>query len=79
MFTTYILYSSKIDCYYVGSTGNLADRLLRHNSGRSTYTKRGVPWVVVYTQEYETKSAAYQAELYIKSQKSRAYIEQLIK
>jgi len=79
MFVTYILYSSKIDSYYIGSTGNLVDRLQRHNSGRSTYTKRGLPWVVVYLKEYETKSEAYQAELYIKSQKSRVYIEQLIK
>jgi len=79
MFTTYILYSEKTDTYYIGSTGNLADRLKRHNSGRSTYTKRGIPWVVVYSKEYETKTEAYRAELYIKSQKSRKYIEDIVK
>ncbi len=78
MHITYILYSKRIDVYYVGSTSNLEDRLRRHNSGRSTYTKRGIPWTVVYQREYETKSEAYQAELYIKSQKSRKYIEELI-
>jgi putative endonuclease len=78
MFITYILYSEKLNSYYVGSTGNLIDRLIRHNSGRSTYTKRGIPWIVVYKKEYETKSEAYQTELYIKSQKSRKYIEDLI-
>jgi len=46
--------------------------------GRSTYTKRGIPWVVVYEKEYDTKSEAYQAEMYIKSQKSREDIEDLI-
>ena len=56
----------------------MEDRLKRHNSGRSTYTKRGIPWIVVYHKEYETKADAYRAELYMKSQKSRKYIEVLI-
>ena len=75
---TYILFSARINSYYVGSSQDLADRLKRHNSGRSTYTKRGVPWILVYKKEYLTKSEAYQAELYIKSQKSRKFIEELI-
>jgi len=78
MFTTYILYSERIDTYYVGSTSNIEDRLKRHNSGRSTFTKRGLPWKLVYSKSYQTKSEAYQAELYIKLQKSRKYIEELI-
>jgi putative endonuclease len=77
MFYTYILYSKSRDIYYVGSTGNLNDRIKRHNSGRSTYTKRGIPWILVYQKQYHTKSDAYQAELYIKSQKSRKYLEDL--
>ena len=75
---TYILFSARINSYYVGSTQDLTDRLKRHNSGRSTYTKRGVPWILVYKKEYSTKSEAYQTELYIKSQKSRKFIEELI-
>jgi len=78
MFTVYILYSEKVDIYYVGSTGNLEDRLRRHNSGRSTFTKRGHLWVLVYQKHYITKFEAYKAELYIKSQKSRKFIEDLI-
>jgi len=78
MFTTYILFSKTKDLYYVGSTGDLSDRLKRHNAGSSNFSKRGIPWIVVYQKEYETKSEAYQAELYIKSQKSRKYIEDLI-
>ena len=77
MFITYILYSKSKDIYYVGSTGNLMDRLNRHNRGSSNFTKRGIPWVIVYQKEFKTKSEAYQAEMYIKSQKSRSYIEKL--
>ena len=79
MFFVYILYSEKINSFYVGSTGNLQDRLARHNGGQSTYTKRGIPWNLVYKKEYPSKAEAYRAELYIKAQKSRRYIESLIK
>ena len=78
MFVTYILFSEKSDRYYVGSTGNLDDRLKRHNTGRSTFTKRVIPWKIVYQKENSSKSEAYKAELFIKSQKSRKYIEDLI-
>ena len=79
MYYCYILYSKKLDTYYIGSTSNIEDRLKRHNSGRSKYTKPGIPWTLVYCKQYTSKAAAYQAELYIKSQKSRKHIEELLK
>ncbi|MBM3186983.1 MAG: GIY-YIG nuclease family protein [Bacteroidetes bacterium] len=32
MFYTYILYSKKLNSFYKGETGNINDRLSRHNS-----------------------------------------------
>ena len=78
-FYVYIIYSAKLDIYYVGSTGNLEDRLKRHNSGRSTFTKPGVPWELVYQKKFSTKSDACKFEYYVKSQKSRIFIESIIK
>jgi putative endonuclease len=54
------------------------DRLLRHNSGRSKYTKFGIPWQLVYLEEFKNKTEAYRLELEIKKKKSRNYIERLI-
>jgi putative endonuclease len=54
------------------------DRLLRHNSGRSKYTKFGIPWQLVYLEEFKNKTEAYRRELEIKKKKSRNYIERLI-
>ena len=79
MFKTYILHSASKDRFYVGHTSDLKDRFKRHNSGRSKSTKYGVPWNIVYTIEFNTKSEAYQFEMLIKSKKSRDYIFQLIK
>ena len=73
MYTVYILYSASIDRYYVGSTGDLADRLHRHNGGRSKYTRVGVPWELVYQEDYVTRSEAYVRERAIKSKEPRIY------
>ena len=76
---TYILYSASADRFYVGSTGNIADRIRRHNQGRSKYTKFGRPWVLVFSKIFDSKSEAYQFELLIKSKKSREFILELTK
>ena len=79
MFKLYILYSTKIDQYYIGSTGDILDRLSRHNAGRSAATKKGAPdWIVMYTENYETRLEAVQREMQIKKMKSRIAIERLI-
>ncbi len=77
-FYTYILYSEKLDRYYVGSTGDLEERLTYHNSGYAKYTKKGVPWKLAYKEEYSTRSEAVSREMAIKKKKSRKYIEWLI-
>ena len=74
----YILYSEKTNKYYVGSCQNVENRLQRHNAGATTSTKSGRPWIVKYTEELENKTQALIREKYIKSMKSRIYIENLI-
>ncbi len=74
----YIIYSSTIDKYYVGYTNNLELRIERHNYGWGKFTKRGIPWKLVYFEEFENKSEAIKREREIKRKKSRKYIESLI-
>ena len=78
MYFTYILYSKKTDKFYVGYTSDLKVRLERHNSGNSRSTKSGIPWRIVYFEEFENKSDAIKRENEIKRKKSRKYIESLI-
>ncbi len=74
MFYTYILYSQSKDKYYVGYTHDLDLRLKRHNSGWSKSTKSGIPWKLVYYEEFATKSNAMKREYEIKHKKSRKFI-----
>jgi len=75
---TYILYSVKLNKYYVGSCVNLDIRMRQHNLGHSKFTSVGIPWVVVYIEEYAILLEARRRELQIKQMKSRKYIENLI-
>jgi putative endonuclease len=74
----YILYSAKLNKYYVGACTELERRLYEHNIGHSTFTSLGVPWKLVYKETFETLQEAKSRELKIKKMKSRKYIEELI-
>jgi putative endonuclease len=76
---TYILQSQKNGRYYIGSSSDPERRLQEHNWSRTPSTKTGIPWEIVYTEEYETRSEAVSREYQIKKKKSRKYIEYLIK
>ncbi len=79
-YIVYILYSSHLDKYYVGHTGDsIIERLRKHNSNHKGFTGKANNWVVVYTETYNGKSLAYARERAIKNRKSRNYIENLIK
>ncbi|MEO8823413.1 MAG: GIY-YIG nuclease family protein [Ginsengibacter sp.] len=74
---TYILFSEKLNKYYVGACTDMERRLHEHNIGHSKFTSTGVPWVVKYTETFETLQQAKKRELAIKKMKSRKYIESL--
>ena len=75
----YILYSEKIDKYYVGACTDFDRRFYEHNLGRSKFTSTGIPWELVYKEEWEDLVLAKQLELKIKKMKSRIYIQELIR
>ena len=78
MFYVYILKSKRTAKYYIGQTENLENRLNQHNSGYSLSTKGGIPWELVYYEEYELREEAVQRETALKKKKSRKYIEYII-
>ena len=78
-FYLYILQSEKTGKHYVGVTKEIATRLAQHNRGAVKSTRSGRPWKLLYSEEYNSSSEAARRERYIKNQKSRAYIEDLIK
>lgn len=79
MYFVYILYSSKTEKYYIGSTDNTEARLKHHNAGATPSTKSGAPyWEIKYLETLPNRTAALKRELEIKNKKSKQYIEWLI-
>lgn len=79
MYTMYILKSTNTNRYYIGSTDNIKKRLEQHNKGYSRFTKGKGPFIIMYTEEYATRSEAVRREYYLKSLKSRVAIDKLIR
>ena len=71
----YILKSLSKDKFYVGSTDNLDRRPEEHNSGLSYYTKRFIPWRIVYQEKYDNIGDAIKREKYLKSAAGRRFIK----
>lgn len=77
-YTFYILRSLKNNRYYVGSTGNIKERLAKHNRGEVKSTKAGRPWKAIYREVFDTRQKARRRELQVKLWKSREAVERLI-
>ncbi|MBS4070663.1 MAG: GIY-YIG nuclease family protein [Algoriphagus sp.] len=79
MYFVYILFSTKTNRYYIGSTDNLESRLKHHNAGATPSTRSGAPyWDFKYIESLNDRTAALKRELEIKKKKSKRYIEWLI-
>ena len=68
----YFVYILKSDLgySYIGQTSNLEDRLRRHNSDRSTYTKQKGTWHLIATACFASRSEAVQLEKKLKGFKN---------
>ena len=80
MFYIYIIYAQKFDKFYVGSSQDPWNRLIKHNTSPfNTFTSKYRPWVLKAVFEVgETRGEALRIEKFIKKQKSRTLLLQLI-
>jgi putative endonuclease len=65
----YILFSLKIQKFYIGQTSDVDRRFKRHNSGTEKYTSKGVPWELVWFTSKESRSDAMILEKKLKNLK----------
>ena len=65
-FVVYILFSDKLGKYYVGQTQDFENRLLHHNTGRTKFTSKGIPWKFVYKLLVDERIEAIRLESKIK-------------
>jgi predicted GIY-YIG superfamily endonuclease len=61
------------DRYYVGVTGDLRDRLRRHNAGEVSHTSKHLPWRVKTYVAFSDQVQAFAFERYLKTASGRAF------
>ena len=78
-FVVYIIYSEKLNRFYIGTTDDFPTRLSQHNSGHfsDSFSVKGIPWTSFLVIEKLTSEQAFKIEKHIKSMKSSVYIRNL--
>lgn len=79
MFYTYIIKSEKSNKWYTGSTNNLRKRFKQHNDGESSFTRKYIPYKLVYYEACLNEDDARSRELFLKSGTSKRYIKNRLK
>jgi putative endonuclease len=81
MYTVYILYSEKINRFYIGYTSDLITRLDFHlnDDQARKFTYKADDWTLFYRIECQSKAQATSIERHIKSMKSKVYIKNFLK
>ena len=76
MYYMYVLKSLKVEQFYIGSTKDLKQRFKEHNSGSSIYTKKFLPWKLIYYEAYTSYKLAFRREKALKK-RAKAWQELL--
>ena len=71
MQTVYVLKSLKDNNLYIGCTSNLEKRIQEHNNRRVFSTKKRLPLVLIYSENYNDKYEAYRMEGFYKTAKGK--------
>ena len=78
MFKLYVLLSRKKNRSYVGVTEDIARRLMEHNAGIVKSSKPYRPYVVAFTESFDTLAEAMKKEKYFKSALGRRKLKKIL-
>lgn len=78
-FYVYLLESEVDKSWYIGYTNDITRRIQEHNNGESYYTKRKMPWRIMYYEVSFNKFDAIAREKYLKTGMGRRYLKNRLK
>jgi len=77
MAIVYVLKSLNFNITYTGSTVDIDRRLAEHNTGKCSFTKKYLPWEIMYTEEFDNLAEARNREKYFKTCAGRKFIKKM--
>ncbi len=76
---TYVLFSPSRYQYYVGQSQESPEcAVCEHNAGAKITTKKGAPWQLVFTKQFDNSIESYLLMQKLQSMKSRKYLRYFI-
>jgi len=79
MFHVYVLQSLKDGVRYVGQTSlESAERLAEHNQNKSSFTRGHQPWMLVLSEDFNTRAEAVKREKFLKSGQGRKWLDEIL-
>ena len=79
MYYVYVLQSLKDNHWYTGSTGDLKQRIIKHNAGEIASTRNRRPFHLIYYEACLNEHDARIREQYLKSAWGKRYIKNRLK
>ena len=79
MYYVYAIKSISHNYIYVGITNNLKRRISDHNRGYNRTTKPYHPFILLYSEEFDTRQEAREKEIFLKSGVGKEFLKSLIK
>lgn len=76
-FIVYAIKSLNKNYIYVGMTNNLERRLKEHNNKENKSTKAYAPFILIYSEKFETRLLARTKEKYLKSGAGKSFLKSL--
>ncbi|MEM9327860.1 MAG: GIY-YIG nuclease family protein [Bacteroidota bacterium] len=71
----YAISSTTRSYIYVGMSDNLRRRLEQHNAGKNRTTKPYLPFVLIWVEEFPSRSEARKREKYLKSGVGKEFLK----
>ncbi len=75
MFFVYAISSTGRNYIYVGMSNDVNRRFLEHNAGENRSTKAYKPFILIYTEAFNTRIEAREKEKYLKSGIGKEYLK----
>jgi putative endonuclease len=78
MYFVYVLLSLKDGRFYIGMTDDLDRRVEEHNSGKSRSTRNRRPFVLVYSEQCDSRLMASKREKFLKSGPGHRFLKRTL-
>ena len=75
MFYAYIIFSEKLDRFYIGQAIDPDERLIEHNQGKyeKVFTLKASDWIMFHKIVCSSRTQAIKIERHLKKMKNRKY------